>query len=149
MAKAKHPTGEEREVIFDMVFVRGVSIASTAETVGRDWRTVNRVVNSPQGIERLKEIEEIHRTNAKRVLTRAATKAAESWEKQLELANQGKKAQHLPAKELLTHIKALEVAAPNQDKGTQILIQIGSGHEGVTVDGAPAVDGLLVEVEDE
>ncbi len=116
----------EKRKILTMVLVDGMTQTAVAEATGHQWRTVSRALNSPEGVEMRKELEEAHRAGARRILNRAAEKAAKSWVKQLELADEGKKAQHLPAMNLLTHIKAVEVAAPNTDNRTQILIKIGS-----------------------
>ena len=63
-------------------------------------------------------------------LARAAERAAESWIRQLELANDGLRANHLPAKDLLTHTGIIDVAAPKKDTADQITVQIG----GLTLD---------------
>ena len=59
-----------------------------------------------------------------------AERAAESWVRQLELADDGLRANHLPAKDLLTRTGVIDVAAPKKDTAHQITVQIG----GLTLD---------------
>ena len=94
-----------------------------ARSVGGEQATA---VNSADAIAFRKTVVEEEQARAKHELAMLSRRAVKSWKKQLELADQGKKAQHLPAKELLTHAGAVEVAAPNTDRRTQVLIQIGS-----------------------
>ena len=58
-------------------------------------------------------------------LRRAAGRAAESWLKQLGLVDGGQRGNHLPARDLLTHVGVLDVAAPKKAAADEIVIQIG------------------------
>jgi len=116
---------KEIERWYEQAFVEGLSIQKIADQSGRQWITVKRHLGKPEALAREKEIKTTIAKEARDKLHRATIRAADSWIKQLELADQGQRANHLPAKDLLTHTGVVDVAVPNQDKGTQILIQIG------------------------
>ena len=115
----------EKEAIYLARFAEGKSVTQLAEEFKRDRNTISRVLGTKEAAERCEQILDAIGQEAKAKLRRAAGRAADSWITQLENANRGERAQHLPAKELLTHSGVLDVAAPNVDRSTQVLIQIG------------------------
>ena len=105
--------------------VEGKTMAEIARELERSEHTIRTVLRSEYGQKRKGELLDAVKEAAVSRLRMSAVKAADSWIKQLENANRGERAQHLPAKELLTHLKILDVAAPNVDKSTKLVIQIG------------------------
>ena len=117
-------SAEEREAII-VACVEGKTQAEIARTLGRSEHTVRTTLRSEYGRQRKGELLNEVKEAAVTRLRRSAVRAADSWIKQLALADAGERANHLPAKELLTHTGVLDVAAPNVDRSTQVLIQIG------------------------
>ena len=117
-------SAEEREAII-VACVEGKTQAAIAQELGRSEHTVRTVLRSEYGQQRKDELLNEVKEAAVTRLRRSAVRAADSWIKQLELADGGERANHLPAKELLTHCGVLDVAAPKKDEKTQIVIQIG------------------------
>jgi hypothetical protein len=105
----------------------GKSIRKISEEARRDFLTVSRHLNKPESLKREKEIHDMIAKEARGYLARNVRRAAQSWVKQLDLVDEGKRGNHLPARDLLTHTGVVDIAVPNQDRGTQILIQIGGG----------------------
>jgi DNA-binding NarL/FixJ family response regulator len=118
---------DEKIQIWEEYFGLGKTQIQIAKTLGCHLNTVKHHIHSKEGREMEKKIQERMGRAARGRLARAAEEAADSWIQQLENANTGARAQHLPARDLLTHIGAIDIAVPNTAKGTQILIQIGSG----------------------
>ena len=131
-------SAEEREATI-VACVEGKTQAEIAKTLGRSEHTVRTALRSEYGQQRKDELLNEVKDAAVTRLRRSAVRAADSWIRQLDLADAGEKAQHLPAKELLTHTGVLDVAAPTKDEKTQIIIQIG---------GAGIPEEPIIEVED-
>ena len=118
-------SAEEREAII-VASVEGKTQAEIALELQRSEHTVRTVLRSEYGQQRKDELLDAVRDAAVNRLRQSAVKAADSWIKQLELANDGQRANHLPAKELLTHTGVLDVAAPKKDDKPQITFHIGA-----------------------
>ena len=115
----------EKEDLYLAAFAEGRSIQEMAADFKRDRNTLARLLKTPEALQRKKEILDAITQAARGKLARAAERAAESWIRQLELADEGLRANHAPAKDLLTHTGVLDVAAPKRDTADHIVIQIG------------------------
>ena len=119
----------EKEDLYLAAFAEGRSIQEMATDFKRDRNTLGRLLKTPEAVQRRKEILDAITQAARGKLARAAKRAAESWIRQLELADEGLRANHAPAKDLLTHTGVLDVAAPKKDTADHITIQIGGGSD--------------------
>ena len=117
-------SAEEREAII-VACVEGRTQAEIARELARSEHTIRSVLRSEYGRQRRDELLNEVKDAAVTRLRRSAVRAADSWIRQLALADAGERANHLPAKELLTHTGVLDVASPTKDEKTQIIIQIG------------------------
>lgn len=133
----------ELEEWYHKAFAEGQTVTDISRSSGRAWETVYRHLNTRKAKDREKEIHEELFREARSELARGAGKAAKGWLKQIELANEGQRANHLPAKDLLTHSGAIDIAVPNQDKGTTINIHIGTPE---TATFAPTEDPPTIDV---
>ena len=86
-----------------MAWVEGKKQSDIAEQFGRSVHTIRTVLRSDYGRRRTEEQLNEFRDAAARRLRANAGRAVDSWIRQLELADEGKRANHLPAKDLLTH----------------------------------------------
>ena len=129
---------KEREAII-VASIEGQSQPQIAEKFGRSPHTVRAILRSEAGKKRTAELLQEIAHAARSTLCRAARRAAESWVRQLELVDEGQRGNHLPARDLLTHVGVLDVPAPNKDAADHIVIQIG----GVSTD-----DFVPVEIPD-
>lgn len=115
----------EKEDLYLAAFAEGRSIQEMAADFKRDRNTLARLLKTPEAAQRKKEILDAITQAARGKLARAAKRAAESWVRQLELADEGLRANHLPARDLLTHTGVLDVASPRKETADHITIQIG------------------------
>ncbi len=120
---------KEREAII-VASIEGQSQPEIAEAFGRSPHTVRAILRSEAGQKRTAELLQEIAHAAEATLRRATGRAARSWVKQLELVDDGRRGNHRPALDLLTHTGVLDVAAPKKDTADHIVIQIG----GVTLD---------------
>jgi len=119
----------ERQEIAEWVQTQfqGKSYRTIAKEFGRDKDTVRKHLQGPEAKKLREEIGSEIDNRVKMRMRGLADRAVDSWAKQLDLADEGQRANHLPAKDLLTHSGAVDIAVPRQERGTQILIQIGGG----------------------
>ena len=127
--------------IYAKVFGEGEMIKTMAEEYGVHRNTIYNHLTSEEGKKAKRDIERAMAAEARGILVKNARTAAQSWVEQLELANQGQRANHQPAKDLLTHIEALDIPVPTKERGTQILIQIGGG----TISDVRAIEAEVIE----
>ena len=124
---------ELREEII-MASVEGKKQAEIAEEFGRSVHTIRTVLRSEHGRRRTEELPDEFRDAAVRKLRAMAERAVDSWIRQLDLADEGKRANHLPAKDLLTHTGVLDIPSPKKDEKPQITIQIGGSTDDIVFD---------------
>ena len=105
--------------------VQGKSLREIARKVGRDKDTVNRTLKKPEAVELRKELVAAVRENMSARLTSLSAKAVASWEKQMDLADQGRKANHLVAKDLLTIARMVDIPTAKKDATPEIVIEFG------------------------
>ena len=115
---------ELREEII-MAWVEGHKQSEIAEQIGRSVHTVRTVLRSEYGRQRTEEQLDEFRDAAVIRLRANAERAVDSWLRKLELADGEKRANHLPAKDLLTHAGVLDIPSPEKNEEPQITIQIG------------------------
>lgn len=132
----------EKERIWQLAFAEGMSQREIARTIGRSRISVRRAIHCLAGVNRRDEIQKEIRERTRTKLVAMADRAVKSWGKQLDLADEGLRANHLPAKDLLTHAGMVDIAVPRTNQGTQILIQIGSD---APVEVQEAVEGIVVD----
>ena len=117
-------SAKDREAII-VASIEGQSQPEIAEKFGRSAHTVRAVLRSEAGQKRKAELVQDIARAARATLRRAVGRAAKSWIKQLELADEGQRANHAPAKDLLTHVGVIGVPAPKKKAADEIVIQIG------------------------
>ena len=117
-------SAKEREAII-VASIEGLSQPQIATAFGRSLHTVRGLLRSEAGKKRTAELLREIADAARSTLRRAARRAARSWVRQLELVDQGQRGNHLPARDLLTHVGVLDVPAPKRDTADHIVIQIG------------------------
>ena len=115
---------KEREAII-VASIEGQSQPEIAEKFGRSPHTVRAILRSEAGKKRTAELLQEIAHAARSTLCRAARRAARSWVRQLELVDEGQRGNHLPARDLLTHVGVLDVPAPKKGEADHIVIQIG------------------------
>ena len=84
------------------------------------------MLRSPAGRQRRDELAEAFAETTRRRLLAHADRAIDSWLRQLELADEGRRSNHQPAWDLLTHAGVLDIPTPNKHPEPQLLIQIGT-----------------------
>ncbi len=115
---------KEREAII-VASIEGKSQPEIAEKFRRSPHTVRAILRSEAGQKRTAELlQEIARA-AEAILRRATGRAARSWVRQLDLVDEGKRGNHLPARDLLTRLGVIGVPAPKKKAADEIVIQIG------------------------
>ena len=104
--------------------LEGKTIAQIAEGLDRSEHTVRNVLRSPAAIARKEQLAQDVRDWVRLELLRAADKAVKSWIKQLDHADAGTKAQHLPARDLL--IAAGVISPPGRPKQgkPEVIVQV-------------------------
>ncbi len=107
--------------------VQGQSLDAISKAVGRNRKTVTKHLAGREAVALRKQFTEETAARIKARLLALSDRAVRSWEAQLDLADEGKRANHQVAKDLLTHAGAVDIAVPAKEKETQILIQIGCG----------------------
>ena len=138
--------GELREAII-VGYVEGKTQAEIAEDVGRSPHTIRTVLRSDYGRQRQEELLNEVKHAAVTRLRRNAVRAVDSWIRQMELADEGKRANHLPARGLLTHAGVLDVPSPKKDDKPQVTIHVGgSDIEPVVIDAETIDDADSVAV---
>ncbi len=115
---------KEREAII-VASIEGQSQPEIAEKFGRSPHTVRAILRSEAGKKRTAELLQDAANAARSILCRSVGRAAKSWLKQLELVDGGQRGNHLPARDLLTHVGVLDVPAPKKEAADHIVIQIG------------------------
>lgn len=133
----------DRRDIYTRIFGEGHLIKDVAADYGVHRNTIGKHLVSDEGKKAKAEIERAMNTEVRGRLVKGARRAVESWLQQLELADSGQRANHQPAKDLLTHIGALDIPMPARERGTQILIQIGGG----TITDVKAVEGEVLDAD--
>jgi hypothetical protein len=103
-------------------------------------------LRSDYGRQRTEEQLNEFRDAAARRLRANAGRAVDSWIRQLELADEGKRANHLPAKDLLTHTGVLDVPSPKKNEKPQITIRIGGSTDDIVFDTVEAEEPLPAEL---
>jgi transcriptional regulator with XRE-family HTH domain len=119
---------KEREAII-VASIEGLSQPEIAEKFGRSPHTVRAILRSEAGKKRTAELLQDAANAARSILCRSVGRAAKSWLKQLELVDEGKRGNHLPSRDLLTHVGVIGVPAPKKKAEDQITIQIGCGSD--------------------
>ena len=117
-------SAKEREAII-VASIKGKSQPEIAEKFGRSAHTVRAILRSEAGQKRTAELVQDIARAAQAILCRSVGLAAKSWIKQLELADEGQRANHAPAKDLLTHVGVIGVPAPKKKAADEIVIQTG------------------------
>ena len=115
---------QEREAII-VASIEGRSQPEIAEKFGRSPHTMRAILRSEAGKKRTAELLQEAAHAARSILCRSVGRAAESWLKQIELVDEGQRGNHLPARDLLTHVGVIDVAAPKKRAADQIVVQIG------------------------
>lgn len=120
--------------------VEGKTQVEIAEAFDRSPHTIRTVLRSEYGQTRKAELQQEMARVAVDKLRRNVDKAADSWIRQLELSMDGRRANHLPAKDLLTHLKVLDVPSPRSNEKTEITIQIGGSSDDIVADTVGAAE---------
>jgi len=120
--------------------LEGRSVGDIAKELGRSEHTVRNVLRSPEAVARKEQLAQDIRDVVRLKLLRAADRAVDSWMKQLDHADAGTKAQHLPARDLLTHTGVLDIPSPKKDDKPQVTIIIGGSSDDI--------EPILVEAEE-
>lgn len=134
-------TQDEKLRIYQLRFSEGKSFADIEAITGRHHKTIEALVKKPEALAFRDAFHEAAVSGAVNKMKANAGVAADAWIDSLHKSIKGEKAQHLHAKEFLTHIKALEVAAPNTDRATNVFIKIG----GREIEGGPVIEAEVVE----
>ena len=121
-------TARDREAIIEASAVEGLTQPQIAERFDRSPHTIRGILRSPAGQRRKEEILKEIAEEAKTRLRRAAGHAANSW---VQIVKDSPTAERIKdykaARDLLTHAGVVDVPKPKQDKGTEIVLQIGTG----------------------
>ena len=114
--KRRQPVGAAVREAIITAGVEGKTQAEIAEVFDRSPHTIRTVLRSEYGQKRKAELQQEMAQVAVNKLRRNVDKAADSWIRQLDLSMEGQRANHLPAKDLLTHLKVLDVPLPRSHR---------------------------------
>jgi len=117
---------EVRERIIELS-VSGKTQAEIAKETKRSAHTVRGILRSPDAKRRKEELRNEVAETVRLRLIAGSHRAVDSWARQLELADDAQRANHLPAKDWLTHAGVVDIPTPPKSHEPQILIQIGGG----------------------
>ena len=104
----------------------GKTYGEIGEELGRSPHTVRNVLRSAYGRELYTESLKNLREHIMHRLTMLGPRALESWQRQLELADEGNPANHKPARDILTHSGVLQVPSPKRERKIEYKVQFGS-----------------------
>ena len=118
-----------REQIIELASL-GKTHSEIATQLGRSQHTVRGVLRTPEARQHREELRKAMAEEVGRRMIAGASRAVDSWGRQLELANDAQRANHLPAKDWLTHAGVVGVPTVKQNKEPTIVIEFGRVKEG-------------------
>ncbi len=96
-----------------------------AKQLGRSQHTVRGVLRTPEARQHREQLRKAVAEEARRRMIAGAGRAVDSWAQQLELADDAQRANHLPAKDWLTHAGVVGIPSPKKDATPEIVIEFG------------------------
>ena len=96
-----------------------------AKQLGRSQHTVRGLLRTPEAKQQREQLRQAMAEEVRRRMTAGAGRAVDSWAQQLELANDAQRANHLPAKDWLTHAGVMSIPTAKKDKEPMIVIEFG------------------------
>ena len=127
---SRRPVGYTDLVDWVGLQVQGKSLRQIAKKVGRDKDTINRTLKKPEAVEFRRELVAAVREDMSARLISLSPRAVESWLRQIELANEGKRANHQPAKDLLTLARVVDIPTAKKAGPPDVVIEFGGMKEG-------------------
>ena len=125
----RRPVGYTDLVDWVGLQVQGKSLREIAKKVGRDKDTVNRTLKKPEAVALRKELVAAVREDMSARLTSLSAKAVRSWERQMDLADQGHRANHLVAKDILTIARMVDIPVARKAGPPDVVIEIGGNRD--------------------
>ena len=119
----RRPVGYTDLVRWVGLQVQGKSLRQIAKEVGRDKDTVNRTLKKPEAVELRRELVTAVREHVSDRLVSLSAKAVASWERQMDLANQGHRANHLVAKDLLIAARVVDIPIAKKAGPPDVVIE--------------------------
>ena len=113
-----------REQIIELASL-GKTHSEIATQLGRSQYTVRGVLRTPEARQHREELRKAMADEVRRRMIAGAERAVDSWAQQLELANDAKRANHMPAKDWLTHAGVVGIPSPKKDATPEIVIEFG------------------------
>ena len=118
-----------REEIIELASF-GKTHSEIATQIGRSQHTVRGVLRTPAARQHREELRQAMADEVRRRMIAGTGRAVDSWVKQLELADDAQRANHLPAKDWLTHAGVIGIPSPKKDTTPEIVIEFGRVREG-------------------
>ena len=120
----RRPVGYTDLVRWVGLQVQGKTIREIAKKVGRDKDTVNRTLKKAEAVQLRKELVAAVREDMSTRLISLNAKAVASWEKQMDLADQGHRANHLVAKDILTLARTVDIPIAKKAGPPDVVIEV-------------------------
>jgi len=120
----------ELETWYEQYFAQGMTVTAIAAQANRQYKTVYKHLHTAQAAAAKERFQKAVIDRINRRLLALGEEAVDSWAAAMRAVTTGdrtKHSDHKPAKDLLQTIKAVDIPVPQQDRSTQILIQIGGG----------------------
>ena len=126
-----------REQIIQLASL-GKTHAEIAKQLGRSQHTVRGVLRTPEARQHREELRQAMAEEVRRRMIAGANRAVDSWAEQLKLADDAKRANHMPAKDWLTHAGVVGIPSPKKDTTPEIVIEFGcANRDEITFTEAP------------
>ncbi len=123
-ARRRPVSAAVREQIIELASL-GKTHSEIAKQLGRSQHTIRGVLRTPEARQHREKLRQAMAEAVRCRMIAGAERAVDSWAQQLELANDAQRANHLPAKDWLTHAGVVGIPSPKKDATPEVVIEFG------------------------